>query len=410
MSVINVNSEIQPLKKVLLHRPGAEFLNLTPETLERLLFDDIPFLRNAQAEHDEFADILRGQGAEVVYLEDLVAETLDANEGLREPFLRQFIEEAGIHTEEYTNLLLDHFMAIEDTKEMVEKTMGGVNFNELEIKRESALVDYLREEGESAMILDPMPNLVFTRDPFSSVGDGAIVNRMYADTRNRETIYCDYVFNHHPEYKGQVQALYGRDNAFHMEGGDILNINEHTLAIGISQRTEPAAIDLLARKLFFEKDTKIDTILAVDIPVCRAMMHLDTVFTQIDTDKFTVHPGILGPLRVFELKKNAAGDDVQVTEIIDELDKILAKYLGLPKVELILCGGGDTIIAEREQWNDGSNTLTVAPGVVVVYERNDITNAILREKGLTVLEMTSGELSRGRGGPRCMSMPLVRED
>lgn len=258
------------------------------------------------------------------------------------------------------------------------------------------------------MIVAPMPNLYFTRDPFASVGDGVVLNRMYSVTRNRETIYASYIFNYHPEYKGKVEMLYDRKNDFHTEGGDVLNLNDKVLAVGISQRTEPDAIELLARNIFFKSNCKIETILAFDIPVSRAFMHLDTVFTQIDVDKFTVHPNILGPLKVFEITKGS--DDIKITPLTDELDHILAKYLGLPKVELILCGGGDKIVAEREQWNDGSNTLCIRPGTIVVYERNDVTNAVLRKKGLNVLEMPSAELSRGRGGPRCMSMPLVRED
>lgn len=406
MSVINVTSEIKPLKKVLLHRPGEELLNLTPETLEELLFDDIPFLKVAQEEHDAFAKILRDNGVEVVYLEDLMAETLKANEDLREQFLKQFIEEAGIGTERYQKLLFDFLNAIKDDKELVEKTMAGVNINELTIEKTNSLVDFMNDSN-SKMILNPMPNLFFTRDPFASVGDGVVLNRMYSVTRNRETIYADYIFKYHPEYKGKVELLYNRDLPFHIEGGDVLNINDKVLAIGISQRTEAPAIDQLARNIFFDTNSKVEEILAFDIPVSRAFMHLDTVFTQIDTDKFTIHPAILGTLRVFKLTKE--NGDVKVTEMHDTLEHVLSEALGHP-VDLILCGGGDEIIAAREQWNDGSNTLCISPGTIVVYERNDVTNKILREKGLNVIEMPSAELSRGRGGPRCMSMPLIRED
>lgn len=406
MSKIHVTSEIKPLKKVLLHRPGEELLNLTPDTLEELLFDDIPFLKVAQAEHDAFADILRKEGVEVVYLEDLMAETLAANEGLREKFLEQFIKEAGIGTEKYQKILFDFYNAIEDDKELVLKTMAGVNINELNITEDNALVDYMNDSN-SKMIVNPMPNLYFTRDPFASVGDGVVLNKMYSVTRNRETIYADYIFRFHPEYKGNVNFWYNRNLPFHIEGGDVLNINDKVLAIGISQRTEAAAIDKLARNILFDENSTIKEILAFDIPESRAFMHLDTVFTQIDTDKFTIHPGIRGTLRVFKLTNE--NGDVKVEEMVDTLDNILAGALGHP-VELIDCGGGDAIIAAREQWNDGSNTLCIRPGTIVVYERNDVTNELLRKKGLNVLEMPSAELSRGRGGPRCMSMPLVRED
>ena len=405
MSIINVTSEIKPLKKVLLHRPGEELLNLTPDTLEELLFDDIPFLKVAQEEHDAFADILRKEGVEVVYLEDLMAETLKANKGLRKQFLEQFIKEAGIEIEKYQKLLFDFYNAIEDDKKLVLKTMAGVNINELKITKDNSLVDYMNNE-DSKMIVNPMPNLYFTRDPFASVGNGVVLNKMYSVTRNRETIYADYIFRYHPEYAGNVEFLYNRDLPFHIEGGDVLNINDKVLAIGISQRTEAAAIDLLAKNVFLNSNSKIEQILAFDIPESRAFMHLDTVFTQIDVDKFTIHPAIIGTLRVFKLTK--FNGDIKVEEIRDTLENILSSALGHP-VDLISCGAGDAIVAAREQWNDGSNTLCIRPGTIIVYERNDITNAYLRKKGLNVIEMPSAELSRGRGGPRCMSMPLVRE-
>ena len=403
--VINVRSEINKLKKVLLHRPGKELLNLTPDSLQRLLFDDVPFLKVAQQEHDAFAQILRDNGVEVVYLEDLVAETLDLSHELKVQFLKQFIEEGGVKLDVYKEALLEFFLSYKDTKEMVLKTMEGVNMSELNVKRHD-LVSYLEDPTE--LILDPMPNLYFTRDPFASVQNGVILNRMYSVTRNRETIYAYYVFHYHPEYKGKVTMFYDRTNPFHIEGGDVLNINDETLAIGISQRTEAAAIDLAAKKLLFdEQNSHIKTILAFRIAESRAFMHLDTVFTQIDYDKFSVHPAILGPLQVYELTRD--GNDVKVTPQEGKLEDILSKYVGR-KVTLIPCGGGDRIAAEREQWNDGSNTLCIAPGTVVVYERNDVTNKLLSEHGINVIEMPSAELSRGRGGPRCMSMPLVREE
>jgi arginine deiminase len=235
---------------------------------------------------------------------------------------------------------------------------------------------------------------------------------MYSVTRNRETIYAEYIFTYHPEYKDQVELYYDRYNPYHVEGGDILILNDHTLAIGISQRTQAQAIDQLAKNLFKNPNSKIDTILAFNIPSTRAFMHLDTVFTQIDVDKFTYHPGIMGTLQVFEIKEGNdpnSDEDLNVKEINDTLENILEKYIGRPIV-LIPCAGGDKVSAEREQWNDGSNTLCIAPGVVIVYDRNNITNDVLRKHGLKVLEMPGAELSRGRGGPRCMSMPLVRED
>ena len=413
MSTINVTSEIKPLKEVLVHRPGKELLNLTPDTLQRLLFDDIPFLKVAQAEHDEFVQILRDNGIKVFYLEDLMAETLDLNPEVKEKFLKQFIKEAGVTTPKYRDLLFEYLMSFEDNKEFVLKTMEGVQISELDRNKrvlEKSLVDLVTEE--TSFIAEPMPNLYFTRDPFASIGSGVSLNKMYSVTRCRETIYAEYIFNYHPKFRGQVEKYFDRYNDCHIEGGDVLNLNEHVLAIGISQRTEAEAIDLIAKNIFKNPNCKIDTILAFNIPNSRAFMHLDTVFTQIDVDKFTYHPGIMETLQVFEITEGDDPDsdeDLNVKEINDSLENILETYLGR-EITLIPCAGGDKISAEREQWNDGTNTLCIAPGTVVVYNRNNITNEILREHGIKVLEMNSAELSRGRGGPRCMSMPLVRED
>ena len=285
------------------------------------------------------------------------------------------------------------------------KTMEGLNLKEVHSSPENSLVDLVSESDK--LIVAPMPNLYFTRDPFASVGDGVTLNKMYSVTRNRETIYSEYIFNYHPDYKNQVEKWYDRYEEFHIEGGDVLNLSETTLAVGISQRTCPEAIDALAQNIFNNPKNKIKRIVAVNIPNNRAMMHLDTVFTQIDFDKFTVHPGIFCELQVFEVTPKDG--EIIVKEIHGKLDEILEKYLGHP-VKLIPCAGGDRIASEREQWNDGSNTLAIKPGVIVVYNRNNVTNEILRKEGLTVIEMPSAELSRGRGGPRCMSMPLVRED
>lgn len=413
MKKINVTSEIKPLKKVLLHRPGNELLNLTPDTLQELLFDDIPYLPVAQREHDEFARVLKENGVEVVYLENLVTEVISLSVEIREEFLKQFIYEAGIRTPKYRELVFQYLNSFKDPLELVLKTMEGVQVSEINQKlkkTDKSLVDLVTEETQ--FLAAPMPNLYFTRDNFASIGNGISLNKMYSVTRNRETIYAEFIFKYHPDFKGKVDKYFNRDLPYHIEGGDILNLNEHILAVGISQRTCAEAIDELAKNLFKDKKCKIDTVLAFNIPNTRAFMHLDTVFTQIDRNKFTYHPGIMDTLQVFEITEGNdenSDEDLNVVEINDSLENILSKYLKMP-VTLIPCAGGDKVAAEREQWNDGSNTLCIAPGVVIVYDRNNITNQVLRENGLKVLEIPGAEISRGRGGPRCMSMPLIRED
>jgi len=404
---IHVKSEIGKLKKVMLHRPGQELEHLVPEDLERLLFDDIPYLKTAKIEHDMFAEIMRGQGVEVVYLEDLTAKVLK-NPEKKEQFVREFIAEGGASAAKVRDQLYDYLMNISDEKELVLKTMSGIRASELNVKLSCPLVSLVKKESQ--FLLDPIPNLYFTRDPFACIGNGVSLNRMYSRTRRRETLYGKYILKYHPDFAGKVPFYYDRTMDFAIEGGDILNLSNKVIAIGISQRTTPEAIELLAQNIFADETSEIETIIALDIPSVRAFMHLDTVCTQVDYDKFTIHPGIMQTLRIFEIKPGDQKGQLKVTESDAMLSDILAKYLELDKVTLIKCGGKDRIASEREQWNDGSNTLCIEPGKVVVYDRNYVTNEILRQHGIEVLEMASSELSRGRGGPRCMSMPLERED
>ena len=406
MRGICVRSEIAPLKKVLLHRPGRELLNLIPDRLPELLFDDIPFLKIARKEHDAFARILRENGAEVVYLEDLMAQVLESQPHLVKLFLRQWLSEGNIRTAKWQDRLIAYLTERYQDKALVEKTMEGVTMREMGNVSACSLQDMIAPPDD--LLVDPMPNLYFQRDPFASVGTGVLLNRMYYPTRRRETIYADYIFKYHPDYADQVKRYYDRTYHASIEGGDVLNLTADTLAIGISQRTSPDGIEKAARNLFRDEESQIRTVLAFDIPRCRAFMHLDTVFTQIDVGRYTVHPAILGPLTVYEITPGG-GEELSIRRIDADLEQILARYTHTDGVELIPCGGDDPIAAAREQWNDGSNTLCIAPGKIVVYERNDVTNALLRDRGIQVLEMPSSELSRGRGGPRCMSMPLIRE-
>ena len=405
---INVKSEIGPLKKVMLHRPGSELEHLVPGELERLLFDDIPYLKIAQEEHDRFAQILRENGTEVVYLENLTAQVFQYVPETRERFIRQVIQEAGSQSMGYEHLLYDYLSAISDDLELVKKTMSGVTVQELQADIRKPLVKLIRPRGR--FLLDPIPNLYFTRDPFATIGNGVSLHHMFSATRRRETIYGEYILRYHPDYAPGLPFYYRREYPFAIEGGDVLNLSDSVLAVGLSQRTTPEAVEKLAENIFADPRSRIRTILALDIPNIRAFMHLDTVCTQVDADKFVVHPGILKTLRIYEIRPADQKGELAVRELEQPLEEVFAGYLKQDKVTLIHCGGNDRIVSEREQWNDGSNTLCVAPGKVIVYDRNAITNEILRDYGLTVLEMPGSELSRGRGGPRCMSMPLERED
>ena len=401
---IYVKSEIAPLKRVMLHRPGQELEHLTPGTLDRLLFDDIPFLSGAQEEHDRFAQVLRENGTEVVYLEDLAAETLKANPGLREEFLKEFVTFSP--NVDYRQELYEFLCSIPDDKDLILKTMAGVSFQELGASPKFSLPTMLNRQNN--FVLEPMPNLYFTRDPFESIGEGVAINRMYSVTRCQETIFARYIFKYHPEFAGKIQLYANGTEHYSLEGGDVLNLSEEVVAIGISQRTTPEAIENIAKRLFADEQATVRTVLAVEIPCMRATMHLDTVLTQVDHDKFVVYPEMLDSLRIFEIKPGAQGK-LHIRDMGGNLREALEYHLHRDHVQLIFCGGGDNVAAQREQWNDGSNTLCVAPGKVVAYNRNVVTNRIFEENGITVLKIPSGELSRGRGGPRCMSMPFNRE-
>ena len=402
---IHNTSEIGRLKRVLLHRPGGELENLMPEYLERLLFDDIPYLKEAQKEHDAFADCLRSQGVEVVYLTDLVAESLTDGDVRRE-LLRQFLDEADIQDSRTREAVEEYLSAMPD-QEMVAAMMAGVRKSQLRTGS-ARLGDYLSAAGDDyPFAVDPMPNLYFTRDPFATIGTGVSLHKMHTVTRNRETLFGKFIFEHHPLYKN-APRWYDRGLTSSLEGGDILILSPQVLAVGISQRTREDSIDTLAETVL-SYDGTFQKVLAFNIPKTRSFMHLDTVFTMVDRDKFTVHPNILGQLTVFvmELDENRK---MTIRQEDGRLEDILKEHLGLDSVTLIPCGRGSEIDAAREQWNDGSNTLAIAPGEVVVYARNYVTNQSLEEAGIRIHTIPSAELSRGRGGPRCMSMPLWRED
>ncbi len=402
---IHNTSEIGRLKKVLLHRPGKELENLMPEYLERLLFDDIPYLKEAQREHDAFADCLRGQGVEVVYLTDLVAESLTGPE-VRQELIRQYLAEANVADARTRESLEAYFDTLPD-KEMVSAMMAGVRKSQLRTGQ-ARLGDYVSAtEDDYPFAVDPLPNLYFTRDPFATIGTGVSIHRMHTVTRNRETLFGKFIFEHHPVYR-HAPRWYDRGETSSLEGGDILVLSPQVLAVGISQRTEEDSIDALAETVLTQSKT-FRKLLAFNIPKSRSFMHLDTVFTMVDYDKFTVHPNILQQITVFvmELDENRK---MKIRQEDGRLEDILKEHLELDHVTLIPCGQGSEIDAAREQWSDGSNTLAIAPGEVVVYSRNYVTNRSLEEAGVRIHTIPSAELSRGRGGPRCMSMPLWRED
>ncbi|MBR4024377.1 MAG: arginine deiminase [Firmicutes bacterium] len=397
-------SEIGKLNKVLLHRPGLELEALTPSTIERLLFDDIPYLKIAQEEHDKFANTLRDNDVEVVYYVEEAGKAM-SDPAIQIQFVNDFLNLSKINSKGL-RLAMTQFLLEMPPEEMVRKVIAGIKREEVATKDATSLMDLVRDDYP--FVSDPMPNLYFTRDPGACVGEGINIHHMHTDARRRESLILRYIYRYSRDFaKEGDQQWYDLDDNFSIEGGDVLVLSKDMVAVGLSQRTTISGCENFARNLLKNSDFK--KVLAFDIPKSRAFMHLDTVFTMIDYDKFTIHPEIEGPLGVYEMTLDKNGE-LQFKSLKDELHKILALELGVPAVKLIRCGGGDLMAAQREQWNDGSNTLCIAPGTVVTYERNYVTNELLDKAGIKVLSVPSAELSRGRGGPRCMSCPVNRDD
>ena len=397
-------SEIGKLNTVLLHRLGTEVEGLVPGNFERLLFDDIPYLKVAQQEHDTFADVLRENGAEVLYYVDETVKALSDRE-VRKKFVHEFVVESNIYSQAVTEALEEYLMGM-TVRGMVEKCIAGIKKSEISVQTNS-LAEYIASNYPYYM--DPMPNLYFTRDPGACVGNGLNVHHMSTVARRREALLLQYMFRYNKKFAPEGTELwYDYDDMYSIEGGDVLVLSKDIVAIGLSQRTTVAGIEHFAKNIL-SSDSGFKKILVFDIPKSRAFMHLDTVFTMVDYDKFTIHPEIEGPLQLFEITLGPDGEN-HFSSMTDSLENILKKELNLPAVDLIRCGGNDLQAAQREQWNDGSNTLAIAPGTVVTYERNYVTNDILDHKGVKVLAIPSSELSRGRCGPRCMSCPVNRDD
>ncbi|MBQ3370194.1 MAG: arginine deiminase [Mogibacterium sp.] len=401
---VNNYSEIGKLNKVLLHRIGTEVDGLVPDNFARLLFDDIPYLKVAQQEHDHFARILKSNGVEVVYYVDEVAKALHRQD-IKDRFIREMLDQSHFSSRGVKEAIYAYLIVMKP-HELVEKVIAGVRKTDLTDYRPKTLAEKIDEAYPFYM--DPMPNMYFTRDQGACVGNGITIHHMSTATRRRESLLLRYMYEYNSDFApAGTEKWYDYDDPQSLEGGDILVLSKDIVAIGLSERTTALGIETFARNLLMGSDFK--KVLVFNIPKKRAFMHLDTVFTMVDYDKFSIHPEIEGPLQLYELSLGAGGE-IRLDSMTEDLATILADELGLPAVKLIRCGGDDVMAAQREQWNDGSNTLCIAPGKVITYERNYVTNDLLDRNGIEVLTMPSSELSRGRGGPRCMSCPVNRDD
>ncbi|NLU82647.1 arginine deiminase [Rhodococcus sp. HNM0569] len=396
-SALGVDTEVGPLRAVLLHRPGDELRRLTPRNSDQLLFDGLPWVDRAQEEHDAFAELLRSRGVEVLLLSDVLSEALTASGAARMQGIGAAVDPRRI----------GHALALElaghlrtlPAPELAALLTAGMTFDELPVDASSSSLVRRMHHG-SDFVIDPLPNLMFTRDSSVWIGPRVAITSLAMPARVRETSLTDLIYAHHPRFRGTRRAYESRTAP--VEGGDVLLLARGVLAIGVGERTTPAGAEALARSVF--EDGLAHTVLVVPIEQQRATMHLDTVCTMVDVDAVVMYEAVRDSLSAFTIRKTDDGVSISGAQPFVEA---AADAMGIEKLRVIDTGL-DSVTAEREQWDDGNNTLALAPGVVVGYERNVETNARLEESGIEVLRIAGSELGSGRGGPRCMSCPIAR--
>ncbi len=394
-----VDSEVGQLRTVLLHRPGAELTRLTPRNNGQLLFDGVPWVERAQEEHDAFAALLTARGVEVLLLAELLALTLCAEPARTAGIVAAVDARRLGHG--LAGALSEHLGRVPPA-ELADVLMAGMTFDELPVAESIAGVSLVRRMHHGGdFVVDPLPNLLFTRDSSFWVADRVAITSLALPARHRETSLTDLVYAHHPRFAGTARA-YGHASA-PLEGGDVLLLSPGVLAVGVGERTTPAGAEAFARSAF--ADGLAHTVLAVPITQERASMHLDTVCTMVDHDAVVMYPAIQNTLSAFIIRPDDDGVRVDGPTLFTDA---AAAAMGIGSLRVIDTGL-DPVTAEREQWDDGNNTLAIAPGVVVAYERNVRTNARLAAAGIEVLAVAGSELGSGRGGPRCMSCPISRD-
>lgn len=396
---LGTNSEVGALRVVILHRPGGELRRLNPRNMDQLLFDGLPWVARAQDEHDQFAELLRSRGVEVLLLADLLAEALTHSGAARMQGVAAAVDarRLGVPLAQ----ALSGYLRGLDADRLAHVLMAGMTFNELpsDIRTDVSLV--LRMHQGADFVIEPLPNLVFTRDSSIWIGPRVVIPTLALRARVREASLTDLIYAHHPRFTGVRRAYESRTAP--VEGGDVLLLGPGVIAVGVGERTTPAGAEALARSLF--DDGLASKVLAVPIAQRRAQMHLDTVCTMVDTDTVVMYANVVDTLSAFTIERTPEG--VAISDEAPFLEAA-AKALEIDRLRVIDTGL-DPVVAEREQWDDGNNTLALAPGVVVAYERNAQTNARLQDAGIEVLTIAGSELGTGRGGPRCMSCPVARD-
>ncbi|MGB3771276.1 MAG: arginine deiminase [Rhodococcus sp. (in: high G+C Gram-positive bacteria)] len=399
MPPLGADSEVGTLRTVMLHRPGDELRRLTPRNNDQLLFDGLPWVDRARDEHDAFADILRGRGVEVLLLGDLLTETLERSGAARVQGVAAAVEPRRLgHV--LARDLASYLRGL-PAPELATVLMAGMTFDELPVADDSGVSLVRRMHHGADFVIEPLPNLLFTRDSSFWIQQRVAITSLALRARARETSLTDLIYAFHPRFLG-VRRAYESHTA-PVEGGDVLLLAPGVVAVGVGERTTPAGAEALARSLF--DDELAHTVLVVPIAQERASMHLDTVCTMVDTDAVVMYPIIQDTLSAFTIRREDSGVTISGA---DPFLEAAAEAMGIAKLRVIDTGL-DNVTAEREQWDDGNNTLALAPGVVVAYERNVETNARLEASGIEVLRISGSELGSGRGGPRCMSCPVARD-
>ncbi|MBA3783637.1 MAG: arginine deiminase [Nocardioides sp.] len=388
------DSEVGVLQTVMLHRPGPELKRLTPRNNDKLLFDGIPWVSRAQDEHDAFADALRSRNVEVLYLTDLLIETL-GGEHARELAIEGVTN--TLHLGDTMAQYLLGFLHELSPDELALFLTAGVRNDE--VRGGHGLVTSLLADDD--FLIDPLPNLLFTRDSSVWIGDRVAITSLAMPARKRETQLTELIYTEHPRFAG-TPSIHGWHHE-NVEGGDVLLLGPGVIAVGVGERTTPAGVERLARQVF--EAELAHTVLAVPIAQERATMHLDTVCTMVDTDKIVMYPNVADALRAYAVTQSEPG-----VLVVGDAEPFLVAAAKAMEIDTLhqIDTGLDPVTAEREQWDDGNNTLALAPRVAVAYERNDETNDRLEESGIEVVRIAGSELGSGRGGPRCMSCPISR--